>query len=102
MKAIVVSAQGSPVSPNVKLVDNWPVPKLVAGEVLVRTEASALNHLDLWVGRGMPGLNLTYPRIGGSDGVGIVEAVGQDVDAAWIGKRVCLQRPFGRDRGQYN
>ena len=33
-----------------------------AGEVVVKTEASALNHLDLWVGIGMPGLNLTYPQ----------------------------------------
>jgi NADPH:quinone reductase-like Zn-dependent oxidoreductase len=90
MKAAVISAQGNPVAPNVNVVNDWPVPKLVAGEVLIRTEACALNQLDLWVGRGLPGLNLSYPRISGSDGVGIVEAVGQEVDSAWIGKRVVL------------
>jgi len=56
--------------------------------VLIRTEAAALNHLDLWVGRGVPGLKLEYPRISGSDACGIVEAVGEDVDDDWIGKRV--------------
>jgi NADPH:quinone reductase-like Zn-dependent oxidoreductase len=90
MKAAVISAQGKPVAPNIKIVDDWPIPKLVAGELQVRTEAAALNHLDLWVGQGMPGLNLSYPRISGSDGVGIVEAVGQGVDGAWIGRRVAV------------
>lgn len=90
MQAIVVSKQGSPVWSNVRVVDDWPEPAAGPGEVVVRTEASALNHLDLWVGMGMPGLDLTYPRIGGSDGAGIVEAVGEGVDASWIGKRVVL------------
>jgi NADPH:quinone reductase-like Zn-dependent oxidoreductase len=58
--------------------------------VLVRTEASAMNHLDLWVGRGLPGIDVQWPTVGGSDGVGIVESVGQGVDAAWVGQRVIL------------
>jgi NADPH:quinone reductase-like Zn-dependent oxidoreductase len=58
--------------------------------VRVRTEASALNHLDLWVGRGLPGIEVQWPTIGGSDGVGIVDTVGAGVDAAWVGKRVIL------------
>jgi NADPH:quinone reductase-like Zn-dependent oxidoreductase len=57
---------------------------------VVRTEAAALNQLDLHVGRGLPGLGLTYPRVSGSDGVGIVESVGAGVDASWLGKRVLL------------
>jgi NADPH:quinone reductase-like Zn-dependent oxidoreductase len=90
MKAITITRQGSPVAPNVKVVSDWPEPQPRAGEALVRTEASALNHLDLWVGMGMPGLDLTYPRIGGSDGAGMVESVGEGVDASWVGRRVLL------------
>ncbi len=56
----------------------------------MRTEAAALNHLDLWVGRGLPGIDLTYPRISGSDGAGIVDIVGPGVDPSWMGKRVLL------------
>lgn len=91
MHAVVVSKQGTPVTPNVRVVSDFPEPRtLTAGEVLIRTEASALNHLDLWVGRGLPGIDLTYPRIGGSDGCGIVEEVGPGVDASWKGQRVLL------------
>lgn len=90
MHAITIHKQGSPVAPNVKLVSDWPELAPRPGEALVRTEASALNHLDLFVGMGIPGLNLAYPRIGGSDGAGIVESVGEGVDKAWIGRRVLL------------
>lgn len=90
MRAITITKQGSPVAENVALNESWPDPQPGPGEVLVRTEASALNHLDLWVGRGLPGLDLDYPRIGGSDGCGRVEQVGEDVDESWIGRRVVL------------
>lgn len=60
------------------------------GEVLVRTLCSALNHLDLWVGRGVPGLELEYPRVGGCDACGVVEAVGEGVDGSWVGRRVIV------------
>ena len=65
-------------------------PVAQAGEVVVRTEAAALNHLDLWVGKGMLGIDTKFPTISGSDGAGIVESVGAAVDPAWIGKRVLL------------
>ena len=90
MRALVIERQASPVAPNVRLVADYPDPRPGAGAALVRTEAAALNHLDLWVGMGLPGINLTYPRIGGSDGAGIVEEVGAGVDRAWIGQRVLL------------
>lgn len=90
MKAIVIAKEGSPVAPNVRVVNDWPDPKAGPGEAVVRTEAASLNQLDLHVGRGMPGLGLTYPRISGSDGAGIVESVGPGVDTKWIGRRVLL------------
>jgi NADPH:quinone reductase-like Zn-dependent oxidoreductase len=90
MNAAVITKQGQPVADNVQLVDDFPTPQLEPGHVLVRTEAAALNHLDLWVGKGVPGMKLDYPRISGSDACGVVEQVGEDVDTAWIGKRVVL------------
>jgi NADPH:quinone reductase-like Zn-dependent oxidoreductase len=52
------------------------------GEVRLRLLASALNHLDLFVLEGLPGLKLAFPHIGGADGVGVVDALGPGV-AGW-------------------
>lgn len=90
MRALTIQRQGSPVLPNVELVMDFADPVAQAGEVVVRTEAAALNHLDLWVGKGMLGIDTKFPTISGSDGAGIVESVGAAVDPAWIGKRVLL------------
>jgi len=90
MKAALITCEGTPVASNVKVVNDWNEISPSAGEVVVQTEASALNHLDLWVGMGIPGLDLTFPRVSGSDGCGIVSAVGKGVDEAWLGKRVLL------------
>lgn len=87
MQAIVCTRQGAPVAGNIALQD-WPDPEPGPGQVLIRTLASAFNHMDLWVGRGVPGLELEYPRVSGCDGCGTVEAVGQGVGDVWVGKRV--------------
>jgi len=94
MRAVTITCRSDEVSPNIVVQDDWPTPSPAAGEVLVRTEASALNHLDLWVGRGLPGVT-DFPRISGSDGCGRVEAVGDGVDEAWIGRRVLLNAAVG-------
>ena len=76
-------------APNVELID-LPTPSPGPGEVRVRTEASGLNHLDVWVGMGIPGVDRPWPRVTGSDGVGIVDAVGEGVDDVWVGRRVIM------------
>ena len=50
------------------------LPDLVNKEnhVLVKVEACALNHLDIWIRKGWPGLNLEMPHVGGSDVSGTV------------------------------
>ncbi|MCE9619353.1 MAG: zinc-binding dehydrogenase [Planctomycetes bacterium] len=90
MRALEISRQGSPVAANVQFVSDRAAPEPGSGEVLVQTEASALNHLDLWVGRGMPGIPVKWPTVGGSDGAGKVTKVGPGADASWIGRRVVL------------
>ncbi|MHC4080001.1 MAG: zinc-binding dehydrogenase, partial [Planctomycetota bacterium] len=67
MRAVIITKQGDPVAPNVRVPDDWPEPQAAPGWVIVGTEASGLNHLDLYVGRGVPGLTLDYPRVPGSD-----------------------------------
>ncbi|MBI4360681.1 zinc-binding dehydrogenase [Candidatus Micrarchaeota archaeon] len=56
-----------------------PEPKPQNGEVLVKLDASALNHLDLWIARGHPSYKTQYPRVLGSDGAGILEETGARV-----------------------
>jgi NADPH:quinone reductase-like Zn-dependent oxidoreductase len=90
MRAIEVVRQGTPVAPNVRFTADRAACAPGAGELRVRTEASALNHLDLWVGRGLPGIDVAWPTVGGSDGAGTVDAVGEGVDPAWVGQRVAL------------
>ncbi|MDA0803522.1 MAG: zinc-binding dehydrogenase [Planctomycetota bacterium] len=90
MRSLVITEKGSPVADRVRLIDDAPTPAPAAGELLIRTEASALNHLDLWVGRGLPGIDTKYPFASGSDGCGVVETVGAGVDAAWVGQRVLM------------
>jgi len=91
MRAIVCTRQGSPVAPNIRCVEDWPEPPAPApGFALIRTIATAFNHVDLWVGMGIPGLDLSYPRISGCDACGVVESVGPGVDPAWVSRRVIV------------
>src|SRR5262249_55179114 len=88
MHALTITRQlpkGEPIASVIRFVADWPNPPAPGpGQALVRSLAAALNHLDLWVARGVPGLNLTYPRISGSDACAVVEAVGPDVPGDWV------------------
>ena len=59
------------------------------GEVRVRVGASALNHLDLWVRRGLPE-EIPLPHVGGSDIAGVVERLGAGVEGIELGTRVVV------------
>ncbi len=67
-----------------------PEPVAAAGSVVVSVRAAALNHLDLWVRRGIPGLDLDLPHIGGSDLAGVIDEVGSGVDDWRVGDRVAV------------
>ncbi len=56
-----------------------PAPKPGPGEALVRVKACALNHLDIWVRQGMPGVSIPLPHVLGCDTAGVVEETGQKV-----------------------
>src|SRR5436305_2619872 len=74
--------------PEVLVLEEVPDPQPAPGEVLVRLRASALNHLDVWIRKGLP--SVPKPRILGADGAGVVEAVGAGVDGFEAGRPVVI------------
>ena len=68
----------------------FPDPEPADDEVLVDVKAAALNHLDVWTRRGLPGIDLEMPHIPGSDAAGIVTEVGADVDRFEEGDHVAV------------
>ncbi len=67
-----------------------PEPKLLSNSVLVRVKAVALNHLDIFVRKGWPGLSLEFPHVPGSDVAGVVERVGSEVSDLKVGEAVLV------------
>jgi NADPH:quinone reductase-like Zn-dependent oxidoreductase len=67
-----------------------PRPEIGPEEVLLAVKAAALNRLDLWVLAGWPGLKLKLPHVPGSDGAGLIAAVGRDVTGFAVGDRVVV------------
>lgn len=79
MKAAIFRQQGGP---EVLEYADVPEPRMRADEVLVQVKACALNHLDIFVRRGMPGIQIPLPHILGSDIAGVVRDVGELV--TWV------------------
>ena len=87
MKAVVFDRHGGP---EVLRYTDVAEPEARAGEVMVRVHACALNHLDLWVRGGIPGVAIPLPHIPGSDIAGVVDRVGDGVTNVKAGQRVLL------------
>ncbi len=87
MKAVRIHQHGGP---QVLVYENIPEPQIKANEVLVRVHAVSLNHLDLWVRSGIPGVKLALPHILGSDIAGEVVDVGELCERVKPGQRVVL------------
>ena len=85
MKAVRIHQFGGP---EVLTYEDVSDPVLRKDQVLVRVRACALNHLDVWVRKGLPGVKL--PHILGSDVAGEVVASGEYVTGFKSGQRVLL------------
>ena len=85
MKAIRIHEFGGP---EVLRYEDVPDPQPRKDQVLVRVKACAMNHLDLWVRKGLPGVKL--PHILGSDIAGEIVEVGEYVTGLRVGQRVLL------------
>ncbi len=104
MEAAVLTAFGGP--DVLHLREDVPVPKVPAGQVLVRMTAASVNNTDIWTREGAYGLpgnpdakagwrgSVEFPRIQGADMVGRISHVGEGVDASLIGKRVLVDPAF--------
>ncbi len=87
MKAARIHQHGSP---EVLAYEDVPEPKIKANQILVRVRGCALNHLDLWVRAGIPGMKFAMPHILGSDIAGEVAEVGELCERVKPGWRVLL------------
>jgi len=89
LRGLTISAHGG--LDRLELRSDLPAPELRApSDVRVRIRAAALNHLDLFVVGGLPGVTITPPWVVGADGAGVVDAVGADVRGLQVGDQVII------------
>jgi len=92
VQAIRIHEDGGP---EVLRLEEVPDPEPGPGEVLVALRAAGLNHLDVWVRKGLP--SVPKPRILGADGAGLVVALGPDVSGLEPGQRVVVNPGIPHD-----
>jgi NADPH:quinone reductase-like Zn-dependent oxidoreductase len=107
MTAAVLTRHGG--ADALELRRDWPVPTAGPSEVLVRVGATAVNNTDIWTREGAYGLPgqpdakagwrgaVRFPRIQGGDIAGLVVAIGADVPADLLGRRVLVDPAIYRD-----
>jgi NADPH:quinone reductase-like Zn-dependent oxidoreductase len=95
MKAVLIRAHGGP---EVVSYEDLPDPQPGPGQVVVAVRAATLNHLDIWVRKGWPGLKLSFPHVLGSDVAGVVDAVGPGVEGVKAGDAVVVNPSVGCGR----
>jgi len=88
--------------PEVLRLERVDRPEPGPGEVLVRVLAVSVNHLDLWVRRGMPGVKIPFPRVLGCDGVGEIAALGEGVRGLAVGQRVVVEPGMSSGKSEFD
>ena len=87
MKAVLFHEHGGP---EVLRFEDTSDPTPSGEEVLIEVRAASVNHLDVFVRRGLPGLKLPLPHIPGGDAAGVVREIGPDVKGLEVGARVTI------------
>jgi NADPH2:quinone reductase len=87
MKAIYYTEHGGP---DVLRYGDLDEPAVGAGEVKVEVRAASLNHIDLFLRRGLPGIEVPFPHIPGCDAAGVVIEAGAGVTGVAVGDRVLM------------
>ncbi|NHJ20519.1 MAG: alcohol dehydrogenase [Candidatus Lokiarchaeota archaeon] len=98
MKAAFIKNHGSS---DQLLVGDLEVPKIKTTEVLVKAKYGALNHIDVFLIKGWPGLKLSMPHVLGSDGSGIVKEVGAAVTTIREGDKVAINPGLSCGKCEY-
>lgn len=88
MRALALTRLGGP--QHLAVLELSPPPNPLDDQVRIRIRCAALNHLDLLLTEGVKGITLSFPHIVGTDGAGIVEAVGPAVTAVRPGDHVAI------------
>jgi NADPH:quinone reductase-like Zn-dependent oxidoreductase len=76
MRAALFRRHGGP---EVMEIGDVPTPTPGPGEVQIRVTAAALNHIDLWLRKGLPALPVPLPHVSGGDVCGVVSELGPGV-----------------------
>jgi NADPH:quinone reductase-like Zn-dependent oxidoreductase len=87
MRAALFRRHGGP---EVMEIADVPAPAPAAGEALIDVRAAALNHIDVWLRRGLPALKVPLPHVSGGDVCGVVAALGPGVQGVKEGDRVVV------------
>lgn len=93
MKAVLVREHGGV---DKLLIEDAPKPEIKPDEVLINVKAAGINHLDLWIRKGVPGHKFPLPMILGTDIAGVVAAKGELVDNVEVGDRVAVMPGFAK------
>ena len=73
-----------------------PEPTLAGpNDAIVKLKAASLNHIDIWIRRGLTGVEIALPHILGGDGAGVIAEAGDQVRNIKTGDAVCLYPPSG-------
>jgi NADPH:quinone reductase-like Zn-dependent oxidoreductase len=96
MKAVIVREHGGF---DRLLIEDVEKPTIRADEVLISVKASGINHLDLWVRKGVPGHKFPLPMILGTDIAGVVAEKGELVSSVNIGDRVAVSPGYASPTG---
>ncbi len=93
MQSIIHKAFGEPV--DVLELGDMPIPQPEAGQVRIKTIMTPIHNHDVWTVRGSYGYKPELPAIGGSEAVGLIDALGQGVDHVKVGQRVAVASVHG-------
>jgi NADPH:quinone reductase-like Zn-dependent oxidoreductase len=100
LRALTISKHGG--LEQLEYRDDVPAPEHVgSNDVRVRVLGAALNHLDLFVLGGLPGITIVPPFIVGSDACGEVDMVGEAVTTARVGDYVVVNPGWGDGTCEY-
>src|ERR1019366_3508739 len=96
MKALVLRQHGG--LSDLEVVNDYPVPQVTDGHVVIRVRASSFNYHDVFTVAGMPGIKVPLPVIIGLDMAGEIGEIGEGVTGWKLGDRV-LVNPVNKKKG---